>query len=128
MAARFKIFGLIVMILSAVGLSFPETVCASDPSPAAKSGCCSGGMVCKCHPDKAGSTSCKVTRLPSGDKSIPARSALAPSSRVDVPLFTMASISRGDWVSQPLFHGLKLNASPPFGGSPPQAVLRLWRI
>jgi hypothetical protein len=128
MAASFKIFVQVAMILLALDLPSPGAVCATGLSQVAKSSCCNCGMVCKCHHDKSGSNSCNVARAPSSDKSIPARSALAPSPRVDASLFTMVPARAREWVFLSAFHRPGLNASPPFGGSPPQAMLCLWLI
>jgi len=128
MSARFKIFVQIMMILLALDLSSPEATCFSNLSQVTQSGCCGGGMVCKCHHDQVGSHSCNVTQTPASDKSIPARTAYAHSPQVGVPLLTVASARERDLVSQVAFALCGPNASPPFSGRSPQVILRLWLI
>jgi len=128
MAASVKIFVQIVMILAVLGLTSPDAACAVGSSPAAKSGCCGGGMTCKCPHDKTGNTSCKIAQLPSSDKSIPAKSVSARVARTIAALYAIVPVHARDSVCLLVFSRPRVNDSPPFGGSSPQAVLRLWRI
>jgi hypothetical protein len=54
--------------------------------------------------------------------------ALVPSSHGGTLLFSIAPTKIKYLVLVPVLHQRDLNASPPFGGAPPQAMLRLWLI
>jgi hypothetical protein len=74
------------------------------------------------------SPSCKLARVQTFDEQLPVRSFAATSLSLCSLLFLIAPVK----INYPAFVSVvrqrDLNVSPPFGGSPPQAVLRLWLI
>jgi len=125
---RFNIFVQVMMVFLTLGVSSPEATCSDNFPQVMQSGCCGGGMVCKCHHDLLGTHSCDCARAPLSDKSTPDPKTSAPSLRIFVPLFTVNLIGSINLVSQPAFHLCERNVSPAFCGHSPQSVLRVWLI
>jgi hypothetical protein len=72
--------------------------------------------------------SCKLAQVQAFDQQLPART-LTGASVVGAHLLGLIAPGK---INYPAFVSVvrrrDLNVSPPFGGSPPQAVLRLWLI
>ena len=129
MAVRFKTFGQILMIVLALGIGNPQPACAAGTTEAGKTCCCTGGPICKCHPDKPCKQSCTfVVQVQAFDKQMPARMALVPSPHGATLLFSIAPTQVRYFALVSVAHRREWNASPPFGGTPPQAMLCLWLI
>jgi hypothetical protein len=126
-AVRFKVFSAILMAVLALGLGNPLTVGATGMSEAGKICCCTGNPICSCPPGQPCKPSCTLAQVQTSDKQIPARTALA-SLRGHVLLFSLAPAKIKDLFVFTVVHRRDLNASPPYGGAPPQAMLRLWLI
>jgi hypothetical protein len=124
---RLKTFVQILMAVLALGISSPQPACAAGTSEAGKTCCCTDVPVCKCHPDKPCEQSCTLAQTHAVDKQIATRTTLA-SSPCGNALFSIATAEIKYPVFAPAALQRNLNASPPFGGSPPQAMLRLWLI
>jgi len=103
-----------------------QPVCARTmAAPVAKASCCTSD--CHCPVDTAcQSGRASVTTVP--DKGMPDRTPLSPSPRIDVSLFALAPSHLADSALSSAFSYAETNDSPLYGGSPPQAVLRLWRV
>ena len=128
MAVHFKTFVQILMAMLALGMINPQATCAAGTSEAGKTCCCTGSPVCKCHPDKPCKQSCTLAEVHAIDKQVPSRAVMAPSVGGDITLFSIVPTKVRDLAVAPLVHSVDLTASPPFGGSPPQAMLCLWLI
>jgi hypothetical protein len=126
--ARFKTFVQILMAVLALGICNPQAACAAGTSEAGKTCCCTESPTGKCQPDKPCKQSCTLIQVQAFDKQVPARMALAPLPQGDAFLFSIAPTKVKYLVLVPVAHRRELNASPPFGGSPPQAMLCLWLI
>jgi hypothetical protein len=123
-----KTFIQILMAVLALGVSSPQPVCAAGASEAGKVCCCTGSPVCKCHPDKPCKQSCTLVKVQAFDKQISARLALMPGSEATLLFFWAVPTKIKYPVVAPIVSRRDTNASPPFGGAPPQAMLRLWLI
>ncbi len=121
-----KTFVLILMAVLALGVYSPQPACAAGTSEAGKTCCCTGSPVCKCHPDEPCKQSCTLVQVHTLDKQIPNKTAFTPSG--GILLYSIASTKIKYSVLVPVAYQRNLNASPPFGGRPPQAMLRLWLI
>ncbi len=127
MAGHFKTFMAILMAVLALGLGQPQTACAAGMSETAKSCCSTATTNCQDHPDQACHHACAVARAQSLDKQAPARTTLTSLHGI-VFLFSFAPTPINHLVPAAVAHRRELTASPPFGGNPPQAMLRLWLI
>jgi hypothetical protein len=124
---RFKTLVKILMAVLALGIGVPQPGCVAGISEAGKACCCTESPICKCHPDKLCNQSCTQNQVQTFDKQLPARGARA-SLHGDILLFSIAPTKVKYLVLVPAVHQRDLDASPPFGGSPPQARLCLWLI
>jgi hypothetical protein len=125
--APVKTFLQILMAVLALGVSNPQPPCAVGASEDGDRCCCPGSPVCKCHPDKPCEQSYNLAQAHAFDKQMPPRTTLAAlSARVLLFSNPFATIKYPVFV--PLARQRDLNASPPFGGVQPQAMLRLWLI
>ena len=121
-----KTFIQILMAVLALGVSSPQPVCAAGTSEVGKTCCCTGSPVCKCQPDKPCKQSCTLVKVQAFDKQMPAR--LTFGSEANLLVFLSAPTTIKHPVAAPIISRRDANASPPFGGAPPQAMLRLWLI
>jgi len=128
MTVRFKTFTQILMAVLALGMSSPQPVCAAGTSEVEKNCCCSGGPVCKCHPGTPTKQSCVSTPVQVFDKQLPGRIASVSSLHGNSLLFSIAPTEFKYLVLVSATRHRDLDASPPFGSSPPQAMLCLWLI
>jgi hypothetical protein len=122
-----KTFVQILMAVLALGIYSPEPACAAGTSEPGKMCCCTGDLVCKCHPDKPCKQTCALVQVHTFDKQIPNKTAFTPTY-LGTLLCSIAPTKVKYPVLAPLARQRSVNASPPFGGSPPQAMLRLWLI
>jgi len=125
--ARLKTFAHILMAVLALGISPSQPVCAAAMPASGGACCCTECPNCKLHHDQPCNQSCAVTQVQTFDKQLPARMALAPCGG-SYFLFPVAPTKIKYLVLASVVHRRDLNISPPFGGSPPQAMLRLWLI
>ncbi len=126
--AHVKTFIQVLMTALAIGIYSPQATCVVATSDPGKSCCCTGSLICKCHPDKPCNQSCTLIQVQPLDSQIPARimplqsscdsSLLCPILPTKVKYSSLLTIA----------YKRALNTSPPFGGSPPQASLCLWLI
>ena len=123
-ARRLKTFIAILMAVLAVGIPMPQSAFATATRDAGNTCCGSEGSTCKCPPAAPCSSSCSHVLVQISDKQLPARTTLHGGSL----LFLLASIKIEYPAFVPVVVERNVNVSPPFGGSPPQAVLRLWLI
>ncbi len=124
---HFKTFVQVLMAVLALGISIPEPACAAGTAQPGKTCCCSGSPTCKCHPGQPCKQSCTLVQVHALDKQLPGKPALA-ASYSDVLLYWIAPTTIKYLVLVPVARERNVNVSPPFGGSPPQAMLRLWLI
>jgi hypothetical protein len=118
----------IVMTVLAVGMSVPTPASlAATPEPV-KTCCSAESASCPCPTSQPCSTSCTLHQAQDFDKQIPARTARAYAPIGDTLLYALAPTPVKILALVPVAHQREWNASPPFGGSPPQALLCLWRI
>ena len=127
-AVHFKTFVQVLMAVLALGVVNPQPACAAGTVEVGKTCCCTGSPVCKCHPDKPCKQSCTLAQVRIFDKQLPGRMVVASSPHGATLLFSTALTKIKYLVLVPVAHQRDLNASPPFGGSPPQARLCLWLI
>src|SRR6202795_5222859 len=129
MASRVKTLVQTGMLLLTLGFSLPSSICSAAPAPEMKSSCCADSASCHCLPATPCTDLCKInpTHRDTRDLVAAARCAAA-LPRVEIAWFTLAPVRDLDRVPAAVLHRRELNASPPFGGSPPQAYLRLWLI
>ena len=125
--APLKTFVQILMAVLALGICPSQPVCADATLEAGKTCCCTECPSCKLHHDPPCKQSCTLTQVQTFDKQLPSRTAFAPYSgssfffpAVPTKIKYLALVS--------VVHRRDLNTSPPFGGSSPQAMLRLWLI
>jgi hypothetical protein len=127
-AVRLKTFFQILMAVLALGMGYPQSACAAGTPEAGKTCCCADNPG-KCHSENPCKPSCAHVQVQVIiDKQLPARMALAPSPHGNTLLFSIAPTTVKYLVLVSVVHRGALNASPPFGGSPPQARLCLWLI
>jgi hypothetical protein len=127
-ALHFKTFIQILMAVLALGMVDPQATCAAGASETGKVCCCTHSPVCRCHAGVPCKKSCTLVQAQAPlNKQLP-RAALLATPHESVFLFAIAWATVSYPVFVPVIHQRELNASPPFGGSPAQAVLRLWRI
>jgi hypothetical protein len=69
-----------------------------------------------------------LVKVQSFDKQMPTRFALDPGSEANLLVFLSAPTTIKHPVAAPIISRRDTNASPPFGGAHPQAMLRLWLI
>ena len=82
----------------------------------------------ECRPDTGCTPSCALTHAPVFDKQLSSRIGLRDLSGGIPWLAFLAPVTIKYPAFVPIAHERYVNVSPPFGGSPPQAVLRLWLI
>jgi hypothetical protein len=118
----------IAMAILALGVYSPDSACASDSGTPVLGCCCGTDGACDCPvhtPDKSG---CTVARSAALDKQLSARTVSTTSLRNAACLFSIAPASIKYLAFVPQVPRRDVNVSPPFGGSTPQALLRLWLI
>jgi hypothetical protein len=128
MVKRMKALVQIGMIVLTMGLSMPPSLGSDSSGPTMKSCCCSGDAVCACPHEKPCADLCRVGELPAHGRDVVTGSALTASPRLSVALFTLAPVQHATLAALPKSRQWEVNVSPPFGGSPPQAILRLWLV
>ena len=124
---RMKAFLQILMAILALGLPSPQPACAAANSPSAGASPCAECACCKLPHGQPCQQSYTATQVQTLDKLLPSRTSLEKHSGAYF-LFSIASVKIKYPVLASVVQRRSLNASPPFGGGPPQAVLRLWRI
>jgi hypothetical protein len=125
-----KILVAVLMSALVLGAWAPQPVCAgATSSVATKCSCC--GTDCPMshgEPDKSCGSSCTPAPVQAFDKQLPARMMVGAAPCGGPLLFLIAPVK----ITYPTFVSVvrprEPNVSPPFGGRPPQAVLRLWLI
>jgi hypothetical protein len=121
---HFKSCIAVLMSVLAIGIWTPLPACAAIDQ--ASPSCCSPEGQCHSQPNALCGQSCVLTHVPSSDLQAPSRMAVG-SAAPYLPL-TIAPVE----IEFPAFVSVvrtrEANTSPPFGGGPPQAVLRLWLI
>jgi hypothetical protein len=126
---RFKSFVQILLAVLALGTIDSSVACASGTSEKGKVCCCTHSASCKCHSGTPCKKSCTLAHAQAPfDKQLSSKTALVTSPHGFIFLFavTLAKVSYPVFV--PVIHQRERDASPPFGGHPAQAVLRLWLI
>ena len=122
-----RTFVQILMAVLALGVYAPQPVCASGSSEPGKICCCTGTPVCHCHPGTPCKKSCALVKVQALDKQVSNRVTFATSPGFTL-LFAITRTRLIYPVLAPVFRPRESDASPPFGGSPPQSVMCLWRI
>jgi hypothetical protein len=84
--------------------------------------------VCHCHRDKPCDSSCGRVQVATLDKQLPPRTTGAQAAVQAHLLFLSVGIAFNYPAFVSVVRHRDVNASPPFGGRPPQALLRLWLI
>lgn len=125
---RVKTFIQILMAVLSLGVSSPLPVCAAGMPETGMPCCCAVSSSCKCHSDEPCKTSCEVSQAQAFDKQLPARTAFKPFHNGCGLLFSIAPVTIKYLVPAPVVSRRDSDASPPFCGGPPQAILRLWLI
>jgi hypothetical protein len=128
MVRGFRILVQILMVVLTLGIWTPSPACAAAVSEEVKSCCCTQSPACECPVSKPCAESCTLAKGPISDKQLPGRNATAPTARGQSFLFAIAPIKISYPVLVSAFRQRDTNASPPLGGSPPQARFCLWLI
>src|SRR5579871_3302457 len=127
MIVHFKTFIQVLMATLMLGVYCPQPACAAGTSEPGKTCCCTGSSVCDCHPDKPCKQSCTLVQVHTLDKQLPSKpTPTTCSGSVLLCLIAPTKISYPAHSS--IVRQRHVNVSPPFGGSPPQAMLRLWLL
>jgi hypothetical protein len=123
--ARIKSALQVLMIVLALGTAFPATLsfAGSAPGECISCSCCPAA-----HPDKPCEPSCAFTHLPASDAQLAARGIFTPPAKGSVLLFSIADTKVRSSAHDSVIPRWERDFSPPFGGSPPQAVMCLWLI
>jgi hypothetical protein len=116
------------MVVLALGTGAPQPACVAATPEAGMACCCTQSPVCQCERAKPCQQLCALAQVQALDKQIPVRVTFASSLHGDSFLYSIAPTKIKYLALVPVVHQRELNASPPFGGSPPQAVLCLWVI
>jgi hypothetical protein len=125
---HFKRFVQILLAVLALGMIDPSVGCAAGTSETGKVCCCTHSSVCKCPAGTPCKKSCTLVQAQVPlDKQLP-RAALLATPHHFVFLFAIAWANVSYPVFVPVIHQPEPDTSPPFGGHPAQAVLRLWLI
>jgi hypothetical protein len=125
---RFKSFVQILLAVLALGMIDPSVGCAAGTSETGKVCCCTHSSVCKCHTGTPCKKSCTLVQAQAPvDKQLP-RAALVATPHPFVFLFAVAWANVSYPVFVPVIRQREPDASPPLGGKPAQAVLRVWLI
>jgi hypothetical protein len=106
----------------------PQAACLAGTAQVEKTCCCTQSKICPCLPDKPCEQACALTQVQSLDKQVAGRSAGVTAVHACHLLFVIAFTREFHPVLTPAFRWREMNASPPFGGKPPQAGLCLWLI
>ena len=116
-----RAFALVLMLTLVVSFVAPSSAAAKTESDQP---CC---CATNCHCPVPCTPACREAQAPVPDKQSPVRPAEAPVVRLFAvsDAFPAATTS---FFLPAIFDRCELNASPPLGGNPQQAVLRLWRI
>jgi hypothetical protein len=127
-ALHFRSFVQILLAVLALGVIDPSAACAAGTSETGKVCCCTHSPVCRCHAGTPCKKSCTLAQTQAPlDKQLP-RTALLATPHPFVFLFAIAWANVSYPVFVPVIHQPEPDASPPLGGNPAQAVLRLWLI
>jgi len=128
MARHLRIFLQVLMAVLALGLGLPPSACAAAATGVEKSCCCLPGVPCQCPLDSNDQPSCSLAPTPVSDKQLSTRTVPVVVTHAPSFLFSIApaTLKFPDLLS--LSRQRDLNVSPPWGGHPPQALLRLWLI
>jgi hypothetical protein len=125
---HFKSFVQILLTVLVLGMANPSIACAAGTSVTGQACCCTHSPVCKCHAGTPCKKSCTLAQAQAPvDKQLP-RAALLATPHQFVFLFAIAWANVSYPTFVPVIHQRERDASPPFGGHPAQAVLRLWLI
>src|SRR5277367_882283 len=117
------------MAVLAMGLIDPQATCFAGTAEQGKTCCCAESPACKCPSDMPCSQSCPLVKQQAPlDKQVSARTTSIAASHGLVALFFLAVSKVSYPAFAPVVQKREQNASPPFGGSPPQAILRVWLI
>jgi hypothetical protein len=117
-----RAFALVLMLTMTV--SFIAPLPAATKTVGDQPCCCAAA--CHCPISNPCSPACREAQAPSSDKQSPVRPAGVPAVRLFV--VSDAFPTTLPFLLPAGFDRCELNASPPLGGNPQQAVLRLWRI
>jgi hypothetical protein len=127
-ALHFKSFVQILMAVLALGMVDPQAACAAGMAEPGKICCCTHSPVRKCHAGTPCKKSCPLVQAQAPlNKQLP-RAALLATPHESAFLFAIAWANVSYPVFVPVIHQRESDASPPLGGKPAQAVLRLWLI
>jgi hypothetical protein len=121
-----RAFAPVLMLMIAVSFGAPSSFAATAKADCDQACCC----VAACHCPMSGpcSPTCREAQAPLPDKQSPVRPAQAPAVRLFVVAEAFPAETAPCFLLPAIFDRCELNASPPLGGNPQQAVLRLWRI
>ncbi len=125
---RFKLFVQILMAVLALGICAPQSACAAGASTVKMTCCCTENSTCACQSDKPCKESCSLAPVHVFDKQMTARVGVTSSRHSNTFLYSIALINARNLALNPVVSQQESNPSPPFGGSPPQAMLRLWLL
>jgi hypothetical protein len=126
---RFKSFVQILLAVLALGMADPSVACAAGSSETGKVCCCTHSPVCKCHAETPCKKSCTLAHAQAPfDKQLSSKTALVTAPHGFTFLFAITFVKVNYPAFVPVIHQRELDASPPFGANPTQAVLRLWLI
>jgi len=114
---------MLVIAVSFGAPSFPVALAEADCS---RECCCAGA--CHCPMSQPCGPSCGQAPAPLTDRETPVRPAEAPTVHFFAVTDAFSAAVAQHFLSPAAFDRCDLNASPPLGGNPQQALLRLWRI
>ena len=117
------------MAVLALGLIDPQAICFAGAAEPGKTCCSAESSACQCPSDLQCGQSCPLVKQQAPlDKQVPTRTTSVASAHGLVALFFLAVSKVSYPAFAPAIQKRELDTSPPFGGSPPQAILRVWLI
>jgi len=125
MVIHLRTFLQVLMAVLSLSVGLPQSACVTA---ALEKSCCKPGAVCQCHTDDQGQPACSLAPTPISDKQLPTRTVPVVATHAPSFLFAIAPAPLKFHASLSLSRQRNLNVLPPWGGHPPQALLRLWLI
>jgi len=126
---RFKAILTVILAALSLGAGIPQALCVVTTAKAATEYCCCAGMAgCQCPHAKPCGPSCARVQVQSFDQQAPVRTAQLSFATSYVLLFSIAPVKINNIATNSSGRRSDTNASLSFNGSPPQALLCLWRI
>jgi len=120
---RFKAFVLFLVALPILAINLPQPVCAETGTPGMS--CCDASGACR--PGQPCDQACDARQLPATDIQVASTVVFSPSALTPI-LLSFVDDKAASAATSSVVPRWERDFSPPFGGSPPQSVMCLWRI